>query len=49
MSNKLNELQNGLSIIELEDRLETVQVALGTDLPISFRCDRKNCDCESVE
>ncbi|WP_187271046.1 hypothetical protein [Neolewinella aurantiaca] len=42
-----NNLDKGLKVIELEDRLETVQIAV--DLPISARCDRRNDDCGCPE
>jgi len=42
MSN-LNDLKKGLCIIELEERLETVQLTLEAAAS-SRRCDRGDCD-----
>ncbi|WP_187271041.1 hypothetical protein [Neolewinella aurantiaca] len=44
MSNS-NNLKKGLNVIELEDRLETVQLAVAGDVR-SDRCDR--CSCEET-
>ncbi|WP_187271050.1 hypothetical protein [Neolewinella aurantiaca] len=38
-----NNLKKGLDVIELEDRLETVQIAAAGDVR-SDRCDRCSCD-----
>ncbi len=48
MSNVKNKLQKNLDVVELEDRLETVQLATGPGVR-SERCDRGTCDCTSVE
>ncbi len=42
MSNIKNKLQKSLDVIELEDRLETVQLAAGPGVR-SDRCDRCSC------
>ncbi|WP_187271044.1 hypothetical protein [Neolewinella aurantiaca] len=47
MKDQTSNLKRGLEVIELEDRLETVQMA--ADLPISVRCDRRNDDCGCPE
>ncbi|WP_187271048.1 hypothetical protein [Neolewinella aurantiaca] len=42
-----NNLKKGLSIIELEDRLEMVQLA-AADAAFTRRCDREGCPEETV-
>ncbi|WP_187271053.1 hypothetical protein [Neolewinella aurantiaca] len=47
MINSTNDLKKGLSIIELEDRLEMVQLA-AADAAFTRRCDREGCPEETV-
>ncbi len=48
MTNQNNKFKKGLAIIELEERLEMVQLAADGRDP-SRRCDRVVCDEPTVE